>query len=167
MNPFLRVIESLNRHGVRYVIVGGFAAVMHGHNRATRDLDIVVDLSPGEARKAIEALVGLEMKPRAPVDPFGFADEKERQRWLAEKGAVVFTMIDSLSPTFAVDLFVESPIEWETFHARAATMSAGGQTFRVCAIDDLIDMKTRTGRPQDLMDVQALHVIKSRGGIRL
>jgi len=166
MNPFLRVIESLNRHGVRYVIVGGFAAVMHGHNRATRDLDIVVDLSPDGARKAIEALVALGMQPRAPVDPYQFADAAERRRWVAEKGAVVFTMIDPTSPTFAVDLFVESPLEWEAFHARAATLSAGGQSFRVCAIDDLIELKTRAGRPQDLMDVQALREIQSQGGRR-
>ena len=52
MNPFLRAIEVLNRHAVRYVIVGGLAAYLHGTRRVTVDLDIVVDLRPEEARKA-------------------------------------------------------------------------------------------------------------------
>src|SRR3954467_1734835 len=38
-----RIVEALNRGGVRYVIVGGLAAGAHGVVRATRDLDLVPD----------------------------------------------------------------------------------------------------------------------------
>lgn len=34
------ILETLNRHGVRYVVIGGFAAVLHGLARATEDIDI-------------------------------------------------------------------------------------------------------------------------------
>src|SRR5438093_11402934 len=38
-----RIVDALNRGGVRYVIVGGLAAGTHGVVRATRDLDLVPD----------------------------------------------------------------------------------------------------------------------------
>lgn len=38
------VLKALNDSGVRYLVVGGIAVVMHGHLRTTADLDLVVDL---------------------------------------------------------------------------------------------------------------------------
>ena len=43
---FCDVLEHLNRENARYVIVSGFAVVMHGHKRDIIDLDIVMDPSP-------------------------------------------------------------------------------------------------------------------------
>jgi len=161
MNPFLLVIEALNRHHVRYVIVGGFAAVMHGSDRATRDLDIFVDLESNEARKAIEALLSIGLESRAPVDPYAFADPIQRQKWIEEKKALVFTMIDPKNLIFAVDLFVEPPMDAEQLFSRSKLIQIKDQTLRVCSIDDLIAMKKRSGRPQDLLDADVLKEIKT------
>ena len=43
VNPFEPVFRALNDAGVRYVIVGGFATVLHGHPRLTADIDLVLD----------------------------------------------------------------------------------------------------------------------------
>jgi hypothetical protein len=43
---FERVISALNDTGVDYVIVGGIAVVLHGVDRLTADLDLVMDLEP-------------------------------------------------------------------------------------------------------------------------
>ena len=161
MNPFLLVVDALNRHHVRYVIVGGFAAVMHGADRATRDLDIFVDLAPSEARKAIQALLSIGLESRVSVDPYGFADPIQRQQWIEEKKALVFTMIDPENPVFAVDLFVEPPMNAEELFSRSKLIQIREHTLRVCSIDDLIAMKTRSGRPQDVLDVDVLREIKS------
>ncbi len=163
MNPFLRVIEALNSHDVRYVIVGGFAAVMHGHDRATRDLDIFVDLQADHARKAIEALLSVGLQSRVPVDPFQFADPAQREKWRREKKALVFTMIDPQNAIFAVDLFVEPPMDSERLFGRAKSIRINDLMFKVCSLDDLIAMKTKSGRPQDLLDVKVLRQIQSRG----
>jgi len=71
---FEPVFEALNRAHVRYVVVGGLATVLHGHARLTADIDLVIDLSPPEATKTLEALVDLGFRPRAPVDPLAFAE---------------------------------------------------------------------------------------------
>ncbi len=162
MNPFLRVIEALNRHDVRYVIVGGFAAVMHGNNRVTTDLDLVVDLAPQEARKAILALVSMGMQSRAPVDPVLFADAEHRQRWVREKQLMVFTMFDPQALLPNVDLFVESPVDFQGLRDRAEVLTIAGRAVRICSLDDLIEMKKRADRPQDRLDVQNLELLKSR-----
>lgn len=50
-NPFLIAISALNSAGSRYVIVGGFAAFLHGTRRVTVDLDVIVYLEATQARK--------------------------------------------------------------------------------------------------------------------
>ena len=43
-NRVLLVCRLLNRHRVRYVLVGGVAANLHGSVRATRDVDVLVPM---------------------------------------------------------------------------------------------------------------------------
>jgi len=40
LNNLQRVFESFQEHDVRYVVIGGIAAVVHGVPRTTFDLDI-------------------------------------------------------------------------------------------------------------------------------
>ena len=65
------LFEALNRADVRYVVVGGVAAVLHGHARLTMDVDLVVDLAAPEAGKAIDVLTSLGFVPRVPVGAAG------------------------------------------------------------------------------------------------
>lgn len=48
----IRVFETLNRHGVDYLVIGGFAVIAHGHVRATKDVDLVAS----EQRDNLERL---------------------------------------------------------------------------------------------------------------
>jgi predicted nucleotidyltransferase len=41
---FEPLFKALNDAGIRYVVVGGLAVVLHGHARLTADVDLVVDL---------------------------------------------------------------------------------------------------------------------------
>ena len=50
------VLASLQNHDVKYVVIGGIAAILHGVPRATFDLDVLVEPSPETARKLLDAL---------------------------------------------------------------------------------------------------------------
>lgn len=160
--PFLRIFRSLNTAAVRYVVVGGFAAVMHGNNRFTADVDLIIDLNPVEARKAIEAILSLGFKSRIPVDPFHFADPVERNSWVKEKNMKVFSFLDPTSPLFAVDIFADPPMEFEALYDRSLSLTFEDVEIRICSLDDLIEMKQRSGRPQDLLDIENLQILKAK-----
>ena len=84
MPLFEPIFDALNRNGVRYVVVGGVAVVLHGVARLTGDLDLAVDLTPSEARKAIDALVACGFRSRLPVDPHTCEIIPERwKNWMA------------------------------------------------------------------------------------
>ena len=153
------LFEALNRADVRYVVVGGVATVLHGFARLTAGVDLVIDLNPGEARKAIRALGALGLRPRAPVDPLAFADPVARTSWIRDKGMRVFSFWDPTQPMREVDLFVEHPIEFEGLFARAEIVPLDTTSVRVASIADLIALKRSAGCPQDLADIEALEAI--------
>ena len=162
MALFEPVFEALEKSGTRYVVVGGVAVVLQGYARMTSDLDLVVDLESSSA-KAVAALTSLGLKPRAPVDPMGFADPKTRKEWIREKGMMVFSFIDPKNPLFAVDVFSEPPLPFEELWARSRTIKIGEVTVRVASIPDLITLKKRASRPQDLADIEALEELQKEG----
>ena len=75
-------------------------------------------------------------------------------------------MIDPGNPMRAVDLFVQCPIEFETFWKRAEAVDLGGISIRIAAIDDLIAMKRAAGRTHDLARIphQAAHQSTEKKG---
>lgn len=162
MPIFEPVFAALNGAGVRYVVVGGLAVVLHGHPRLTADVDIVLDLEPVSARKAMEALKTIGLKARAPVDPAAFADPGRRESWIRDKGMTVFSLYSPAQPLLILDLFVRDPIPFEQLWSRSETIDLGSARIQVASIDDLIAMKRAAARPQDLLDVEALEALKER-----
>lgn len=163
------LFEALNRADVRYVVVGGLAAVLHGHARLTADVDLVVDLAPEEARRAIETLLDLGLEPRLPVEATDFADEAIRRQWVEERGMRVFSLFDPSNPMRSLDLFAEHPIAFEQLWSRAVVFPLRSTHVRVVSVSDLIELKRLAGRPKDLQDIEALEAIRrsnpeDRGG---
>jgi len=161
---FEPIIDALNRVDVRYVVVGGLATVLHGFARLTADIDLAVDLAPPQARKAVEVLTGLGLRPRAPVDPLAFADPAIRGSWVRDKGMRVFSMWDPANPMREIDLFVEHPIDFEQLWARSELVALATTAVRVASIPDLIALKRLAARPQDREDIEALEAILARKG---
>lgn len=157
---FEQLFGRLNADGVRYVVVGGLAVVLHGHPRMTADVDLVVDLAPEEARRAIRSLVGLGLRPRVPVNPEDFADATERARWIDERGMMVFNLYDPADPLRSVDLFVEEPIGFDELWSRSVQVELPTGDVRVASIDDLIAMKRQAGRSVDSADIEALENLR-------
>jgi hypothetical protein len=152
----------LNCAGVRYVVVGGIAVVLHGVARLTGDLDLAVDLAPLEAKKAIDTLLTFGFRSRLPVDAAAFADPETRAAWMREKAMRVFPLWDPTSPMRQLDLFVENPLPFDDLWERADSIDLGTTMVRVASIPDMIALKRQAGRPQDLSDIEALEAILQR-----
>lgn len=160
MRVFHDILGALERNGVRYVLVGGVAVVMHGFARFTKDLDLVVDLAPDEARRAIQTLLDCGLSPRVPVNALDFADPARRNEWIAEKNMLVFQMVDEHDLRRNVDIFVSQPIGFEEMWQSSTVVFVDGVGIRVASIDHLIELKRQAARPQDLIDIEHLERLK-------
>lgn len=161
---FDTLFKILDDADVRYIVVGGLAVVLHGHARLTADLDLIIDLDPGEARRAISALVDAGFRPQVPVPPEQFADPATRRSRIRDKGMRVFSMSDPENSMRIVDLFVENPIPFDELLSRSEVLHLQTASVRIAAIDDLIRLKEMAGRPKDLDDIEKLHEIKRLRG---
>ncbi|MBA3893080.1 MAG: hypothetical protein H0X69_05220 [Gemmatimonadales bacterium] len=159
MLPLESLIRDLNERGGRYVVVGGLAVVLHGHLRATGDIDLVVDLAPEQVDRTLAALEGAGFQPYLPVAPTHFADPAKRAVWVREQGMVVFSLRPR-SGVPMVDLFLEHPMPFDQLWARSVVVNLRGVAVRIASIDDLIALKRQAGRPEDLTDAEALTEIK-------
>jgi len=162
MALFEPIFDALNRSHVRYVVVGGLATVLHGHARLTVDIDLIVDLAPEEARRAINALTAIGFRPRIPVRAEEFADPGKRAAWMRDKHMRVFPLVDPAEPLRQIDLFVDTPIEFESLWRRSDVVPLDHTTVRVASIQDVIALKRLAGRTQDLADIEALEAILAK-----
>ena len=63
-SDFRDLLRNLNEAGARYLIVGGYAAMIHTEPRYTKDLDVWVDPTPGNAAAVFQVAGGIRRKPR-------------------------------------------------------------------------------------------------------
>lgn len=166
MSVFEPIFQILNTAGVRYVVVGGLATVLHGYARLTADVDLAVDLAPEEATKMIQALVARGFRPQVPVLPEEFANPAVREVWLREKHMLVFSLVDPTNPMRVVDLLLKPEVPFEELLARSQEVMMNRTKIRIASIDDLIALKRHAGRPQDLADVEQLETIRRQKGDR-
>ena len=162
MSLYLPLFEALNDANVKYVVVGGFATVLHGYARLTMDVDLMVDLAPEQALLAMQTLESLGFRPRAPVPAVQFADATKRKEWIEQKGMTVFSFHNPSNPMLIVDVFVHHPIPFSELRSRAERMAIDDVPVYICSIDDLITLKQQAGRPQDLVDIEKLRRIQEK-----
>ncbi|MEO6065015.1 MAG: nucleotidyl transferase AbiEii/AbiGii toxin family protein [Lysobacterales bacterium] len=153
------IIAALETAGVRYVIAGGFAVNLHGFLRFTKDLDLLIDLAPDNAARAMEVLAECGLKSRVPVDVAEFADPHKRNDWFENRNMLVFQLWHPRDAFCTVDIFMRNPVDFEELWQRAETADLGRTACRIASIDHLIVMKTQAGRPQDFRDIEELQRI--------
>ncbi len=162
MSLYLPLFRALHDANVKYVVVGGLATVLHGYARLTTDVDIMVDLAPEEAARAVQTLESLGLRPRAPVVAAEFADAGKRKQWIEQKGMKVFSFYHPTNPLLTVDVFVHHPIPFADLRARAERMEIDGVPVYISSIEDLITLKRQAGRPLDLVDIEKLQLIQEK-----
>jgi hypothetical protein len=150
----LEVFRTLERHSVRYVVIGGVAARLLGSPTVTRDTDICYERSPQNAEHLADALRALGAKLRGVDEEVAFVLDG---RTLAAGDHFTFVSragdVDCVGAPAGVGGF-------EDIVREAVELDLDGLTVSVASIDDLIRMKRAAGRPKDLIEVEVLAAVR-------
>jgi hypothetical protein len=135
------VFESFERHQVRYLVIGGIAAVLHGVPRATFDLDILIDATLDNADRLLAALLEAGLGTAA----------------LTTAGEVLANEITIFRDRVRVDVQTSTPgLTFDEAWGRRQTVEFQRRRFHIVSREDLIASKRASGRPVDLEDVRSL-----------
>lgn len=145
-----RVVDAFEDHNVEYAIVGGWAVALHGAVRGTMDIDFVLNISLKNYIAAETALKSIGMEPRLPLKVDDLVNFREE--YIANKNLTAWSFWNPTRPGEIVDVIVTSDLN----KMKAVQKKVGQRSLRVLAIPDLIEMKRRSGRAQDLEDIRAL-----------
>jgi hypothetical protein len=157
--PELRLealLGRLARAKVDFVVVGGVAVAVQGYGRATKDLDITYATDERNLDRLGAVLVSLNAKLRGVAEDIPFVPDG---RTLARTRLLTLDTDDG-----GLDLLADPPgaPPYATMRSRADRVELGDVVVAVAALDDLLAMKRAAGRPQDLVDIEALEVARLR-----
>ena len=149
----LELTKAFDHNHLDYALVGGLAVALHGAVRGTIDIDLIICLSEEDFIKAESTLnqLGLESKlPASAHQVFHF-----RKEYIESRNLIAWTFYHPKKPTQVVDIIITSDLK----KMKVKQIQCQKQILKVLSIDDLIVMKLKSGRPQDLADVEALKSI--------
>jgi predicted nucleotidyltransferase len=159
---FQTIFKELNHLGIDYLVVGGLAVNFHGIPRMTYDIDLMVHLERENILKLVSKLTQWGYKPKIPIDPRDLADETKRNSWVHEKGMKALNFYSETLPIGEIDILIDSPIPYEELRSRAVRVELQDEKIPTASIHDLIELKVRAGRKQDLADVEHLRMVLER-----
>jgi len=166
MQPFpydpVDVFQALNRARVRYLVVGGVAAIFHGVPRTTFDADLAVELEVENLRAFERVMTRLGFTSRVPASVTGLADPQIRRRWTVRKSMKVFSFIEHQKPFRTVDVMVRPLRDFGRLYRQRVTVRHHGVAVPVIPLGALIKMKQGAGRVQDFEDVAYLRIVQAR-----
>jgi hypothetical protein len=143
LNRLQDVFKSFQRHDVRYVVIGGVAAVLHGVPRATFDLDILIEASTESAERLPAALADAR---------FGTAAMTNTQDVAAHE-------ITAFRDRVRIDVQTQTPgLSFQDAWRHRKTVTCQGQDFFIVSKEDLIASKRAAGRDVGLNDVRLLEL---------
>lgn len=148
-NRLKDTLLTLTAAEVDYVVAGGVAAVLHGVERVTLDLDLAVQMTPANLQRFLRVMAGQGLTPRAPVPPEMLLDDRARAELVREKHALVFTFHDLADPLWQVDVFLTPELSFEELNRDAVPVDLHGQMVRIVSIPRLIALKQRVQPPRD------------------
>jgi predicted nucleotidyltransferase len=140
------LLQSLNAHKVRYVVIGATAFPVHGYARATLDIDLFIDPTPINARRTLAALtdVGYDVSDVTEAD-------------LLTKKLLIrqYALETDIHPFVAGATF--STVWRNRLRSRLGKTAAN-----FASLKDLIRMKRAAGRPKDQEDLRVLLKLKRK-----
>ena len=135
-------LELLNKHKVRYCIIGSFALSFHARPRYTKDIDILVEASPENAKKILVVL-----------DEFGFGSLDLRVEDFSEKGNIIQLGYEPVRIDIITSL---KGLDFSDVWKNRVQGSYGKQMVNFIDRQNLIKSKKISNRTQDKADLELL-----------
>lgn len=150
------LIERFTDAGVEFVVVGGYAGVLHGSTFVTDDLDVCAELTPENILKLRTALADLHPMHRLTHKRLSFlvhppAGQPLANLYLETDAGIV----DVLSDVLGIGSYV-------TLRQNALEITLFGRRCRVISLEDLIKTKEALGREKDLLLAKELRAIAAK-----
>ncbi|GJQ35968.1 MAG: hypothetical protein JETCAE01_19780 [Anaerolineaceae bacterium] len=141
-SDFSDLLRIFNEHGVKYLVVGGYAVVQYAEPRYTKDLDVLIATDKKNAEAVYSALREFGA-PLAGLTSKDFAEDG----FFFQMGV----------PPIRVDVIMGIPgVNFEECWNRRVEVDFEGLSVIFISKQDLIVSKRAAGRPQDLMDADLL-----------
>ncbi len=157
----VQICTILNEERVDYVIVGGFAAVVHGSSLPTRDIDVVPSRTPENLERLAKALSRMNAMIRTDSEP---VPARLDGPFLANMPLMLNLVTDlgEVDLTFAPSGGLGGFPEWDA-HAIVVEISSG-LPVHVASLDDVIDSKRAANRPKDQRSLPYLESLRDQLG---
>lgn len=147
------ILQLLTARGVDFVVVGGYAAVLHGSARITQDLDVCYETDRANLDVLGRALVDANARLHGVDEDVPFVPDG---RTLAR--TQLMTLMTDLGK---LDLMTapDGAPSYERLRREALGVDLGDHLVRIASIADLLSMKRAADRPKDRADVAELEAI--------
>ena len=143
---FREFIELLEKHGVKFLVIGGYAVGFHGFPRYTGDLDIFVAISERNAKALMRVFAD-----------FGFSDIGLAESDFLEEEIIVEI---GREPVKIQVLTGIDGVAFDACYERRVAFEDGGLPVPFISLDDLIANKSATARAKDKIDSEELRRIR-------
>jgi predicted nucleotidyltransferase len=144
----------MNEQGVRFVLIGGYAAILHGSRLLTEDIDACAPLDQENLGRILGALKDTRPRFRMRPDRMPVPDDAARLAGFRNLNLETdFGIVDILGEVTGIG-------GYEEVLRHSEERSLGGQTFRILTLDALIIAKRAAGRRKDVRGVEELERIK-------
>lgn len=144
------IIDIFDREKLNYALVGGYALALHGIVRATIDIDIVLSLKLADYELAEKCLAEIGLTSRIPVRAQDII--KMRKEYIENRNLIAWSFVDYKNPLRQVDILIIKDLK----NLETVNISVAGKKIPVATLKELLKMKTISGRPQDLIDIESI-----------
>ncbi len=153
MTEFEKIARVLADGGVRFIVIGGYAAIFHGLAHSTYDVDVVYARDRENIRRLVGALEPLHPYLRGVERGLPFVLDERTMR-----NGLNFTLDTDLGK---LDLLGEVPgaRSYDELLPHSTEMEANGIKYRCATLERLIQMKRAAGRPKDLEIIASLQAL--------
>lgn len=142
------LVNTFDKNKLGYTIVGGYALALHGLVRATMDVDLVLSLRLEDYELAEKLLNQCGLTSRIPVRAKDIISM--RKEFIENRNLIAWSFVDTKQPHRQVDLLITEDLR----KLKTELVSVGQYKIRVVTLKELLSMKKKSGRPQDLVDIK-------------